>query len=168
MNNNTQMPATEIEIRRAFLEDAPTIATVLLDSFIEFRGLYSDDGFAATTPGAEKVRLRMQEGPVWVALLRGAVSGTISAVLIADSAYIRGMAVVPSARGSGIGVALLQHAEDWAINQRCLRLFLSTTPFLGSAIRLYERSGFHRVENGPHELFGTPLFTMGKKIVQVK
>jgi GNAT superfamily N-acetyltransferase len=162
------MSGAEIEIRGAFPEDASTIAGVLLDSFLEFKSLYSDGGFAATTPGPEKVRARLTEGPVWLALRRGAACGTISAVGKSDSAYIRGMAVLPSARGSGVGAALLQRAEDWAMRQRCLRLFLSTTPFLSSAIGLYERSGFRRVEQGPHELFGTPLFTMEKNLVGSK
>jgi GNAT superfamily N-acetyltransferase len=162
------MSGAEIEIRRAFPEDASRIAAVLLDSFMEFKSLYSDGGFAATTPGAEKVRARIEEGPVWLALRRGAVSGTIAAVVKTDSACIRGMAVLPSARGSGVGFALLQRAEDWARRQRCLRLLLSTTPFLSSAIGLYERFGFRRVEQGPHELFGTPLFTMEKRFVSSK
>jgi len=106
---------------------------------------------------------------VWLeGIFLGAACGTISAVGKSDSAYIRGMAVLPSARGSGVGAALLQRAEDWAMRQRCLRLFLSTTPFLSSAIGLYERSGFRRVEQGPHELFGTPLFTMEKNLVGSK
>ncbi len=159
------MPADKIEIRRAGPENAAAIAEVLHDSFIEFRELYSDGGFAATTPRSEEVLLRMHEGPVWVALRGGILSGTVSAVLNGKSTYIRGMAVLPLARGSGVGVALLHRAEDWAAKQGCTRLFLSTTPFLGSAIRLYERSGFRRNEEGPHELFGTPLLTMEKDIL---
>jgi len=158
----------EIEIRRAFPRDASTIARVLFDSFTEFRSLYSDGGFAATAPGTDKVRARIEEGPVWLALRRGVVSGTISAMVKTDSAYIRGMAVLPSARGSGVGVALLQRAEDWAMRHGCLRLLLSTTPFLSSAIRLYEKSGFRRVQAGPHELFGTPLLTMEKALARSK
>ncbi|MFZ0201445.1 MAG: GNAT family N-acetyltransferase [Candidatus Sulfotelmatobacter sp.] len=159
------MAADKIEIRRAGTEDASAIAEVLHDSFIEFKELYSDGGFAATTPRSAEIILRMREGPVWAAFRGGVLWGTVAAVLNGKSTYIRGMAVLPSARGSGVGVALLHRAEDWAAEQGCTRLFLSTTPFLSSAIRLYERSGFRRNGAGPHELFGTPLLTMEKDIL---
>ncbi|HEV8659305.1 MAG TPA: hypothetical protein VGS96_11840 [Thermoanaerobaculia bacterium] len=42
-------------------------------------------------------------------------------------------------------------------------LVLSTTPFLDRAIALYERCGFRRTDEPPHDRFGTPLFTMRKK-----
>jgi len=156
--------ASHIEIRRAGPDDAPAIAHVLYRSFVEFKALYTEGGFTATTPGAEQILGRMREGPVWLARAAGIVLGTVAAVATGDLVYIRGMAVLPSARGSGTGAALLQHVEDWAAGQRCVRLSLSTTPFLSSAIRLYERSGFRRTGEGPHDLFGTPLFMMQKSI----
>ncbi|MGA8762533.1 MAG: GNAT family N-acetyltransferase [Candidatus Sulfotelmatobacter sp.] len=159
------MPAaTKIDIRRAAPEDAPAIAVVLQQSFAEFKALYTDGGFAATALSSECVLARMREGPVWVALRDGVVLGTVAAVVKAELAYIRGMAVLPPARGSGTGGALLQHVEDWAISQGCARLALTTTPFLSSAIRLYEGFGFRRTNDGPQELFGTPIFTMKKDI----
>jgi len=85
-------------------------------------------------------------------------------VVSGDSVYIRGMAVLPTCRRSGAAVRLLQQAEDWAKSEGYSRLFLSTTPFLNAAIRLYERSGFRRTSNGDHDLFGTPLFTMEKSV----
>jgi GNAT superfamily N-acetyltransferase len=161
------MPSAKpIEIRLAAPEDARAIAAVLRESFVEFEAFYTKKGFAATTPDAQHVIARMQEGPVWIALREGVALGTVAAVVKGNSIYIRGMAVLPTARGSGSGSALLRHVEDWAASQRCGRLFLSTTPFLSSAIHLYERSGFRRTDEGPHELFGTPLFTMEKCIAR--
>jgi GNAT superfamily N-acetyltransferase len=146
------------------LGEAAAVAAVLLESFLEFRPLYTEGGFAATTPGVEQVRVRMKEGPVWVALRDGVMEGTVSSVVDGESVYIRGMAVVPAARGSGAGSRLLQQVETWAAGEGAVRMFLSTTPFLGAAIRLYEGAGFRRTEDGPQELFGTPLFTMAKNI----
>jgi ribosomal protein S18 acetylase RimI-like enzyme len=72
------------------------------------------------------------------------------------------MAVRPTARGQRIGELLLAQVENFATAERFQRLFLSTTPFLDRAIRLYERLGFRRIDEEPQELHGTPLFTMEK------
>lgn len=156
--------ATQLEVRRAGPDDARVIAAVLHESFVEFKALYTEGGFAATTPGAEQVLVRIREGPVWVALRQGVVMGTVAAVVKDESVYIRGMAVLPAARGSGAGARLLQQLEHWVVSERYTRLFLSTTPFLSSAIRLYERFGFRRTDDGLHDLFGTPLLTMEKNL----
>jgi GNAT superfamily N-acetyltransferase len=157
------MPTTtSLLIRRAGPEDADAIARVLHASFIEFRALYTDGGFAATALDAEQVLARLREGPMWVALREEVVLGTVAAVARNESVYIRGMAVLPAARGSGAGARLLQQVEGWAAGEGFPRLFLSTTPFLHAAIRLYERFGFRRTDEGLHDLFGTPLFIMEK------
>jgi len=152
------------QIRRAVPADASAIADVLCAAFNEYRPLYTDEGFAATVLNVERVRHRMHEGPVWVALQNGVVVATVAAVVKVESVYIRGMAAVPAARGSGLGTALLHCVEDWATAQGYTRLFLSTTPFLDSAIALYERYGFCRTDEGLKDLHGTPLFTMEKKL----
>ncbi|HYG78967.1 MAG TPA: GNAT family N-acetyltransferase [Pyrinomonadaceae bacterium] len=151
-----------VRVRPATPADAPSIAAVLHESFVEYKASYTDEAFAATTPAAEQVRRRMDEGPVWVATLDGVTVGTVSVVLRGESLYVRGMAVLPSARGRRVGEALLRRAEEFASARGCGRLFLSTTPFLSMAIKLYERAGFRRTDEGPHELCGTPLFTMEK------
>ena len=79
--------------------------------------------------------------------------------------YIRGMAVHPHARGQHIGELLLSHIEQFARRKAFNRLFLSTTPFLDRAIRLYQSFGFRRTSEGPNGLFGTPLFTMEKSLL---
>jgi len=86
----------------------------------------------------------MNEGPVWVAVEERAIIGTASAVGKAESLYIRGMAVLPSARGQKVGELLLLQIESFASAEGYKSLVLSTTPFLTRAIRLYERAGFRR------------------------
>jgi GNAT superfamily N-acetyltransferase len=154
-----------IQIRQAAPVDAPAIAKVLYESFVEYEALYTPQGFAATTLDADQILTRLREGPVWLIRRRERVLGTVAAVVRDQSLYIRGMAVVPGARGLGIGSRLLKHVEQGAANQSCRRLFLSTTPFLHAAIRLYERFGFRRTEEGAHDLFGTPLLTMEKNVL---
>ncbi len=156
---------SSFEIRRAEPADALAIAEVLRAAFREFKPLYTEEGFAATVLDPAQVTQRMQEGPVWLALQNGATVATVAAVVRMESVYIRGMAAVPAARGTGIGTALLRCVEDWAEAQGCIRLFLSTTPFLDSAIRLYEKCGFCRTDEGSGDLHGTPLFTMEKRLI---
>jgi ribosomal protein S18 acetylase RimI-like enzyme len=151
-----------VEIRRGVANDAAAIASILLRSFTEYQSLYTPAGFAATTPTSEQILERMQEGPLWVALHEGTIVGTVSAVVQDGSLYIRGMAVLPDARGLRLGELLLQEIQGFAAVMQIERLFLSTTPFLHRAIRLYQRFGFERTSDAPQDLFGTPLFVMEK------
>jgi GNAT superfamily N-acetyltransferase len=134
----------------------------LLQAFIEFKPLYTPEAFAVTTPTIEEIQNRWYEGPVWVAVDHEAIVGTVAVVPENEGLYIRSMAVLPNARGHGIGELLLLHVERYAVAQGFYRMFLSTTPFLVSAIRVYEKFGFQRTGEGPLELMGTPLFTMEK------
>jgi GNAT superfamily N-acetyltransferase len=164
MTNGAERRQPEIEIRLATADDSSSISSVLFQSFIEYKSFYTPEGFAATTPDAERIRARILEGPVWIALLERVVVGTVSAVLQGESLYMRGMAVLPSARGYRIGELLMESVEGFADPQKCKRLFLSTTPFLSRALALYERLGFSRTNEGPHDLCGTPLLTMARNI----
>jgi hypothetical protein len=48
----------EIQIRLAEPQDAPDIAKVLYESFVEFQVLYTPEGFVATTPSADQILTR--------------------------------------------------------------------------------------------------------------
>lgn len=151
-------------IRLAVPADLPEVAAVMQFSFAEYRSLYTEEAFLATTPNPDQLANRMEEGPLWVAEQGNSIVGTVAAVLRGSDLYIRGMAVLPAARGLRLGQLLLQQVEEFALKEHCRRLVLSTTPFLHRAIRLYEGAGYSRTDEGPHELFGTPLFTMMKNL----
>ena len=158
------MDKTRIQIRLATLAEASEIATVLDLAFVPFRELYMPDAYSATTPDSEVISKRWAEGPVWVAIRDNNIVGTVAAVPKHEGLYIRSMAVLPTERGKGVGRRLLETVEHFAREQGFGRLFLSTTPFLLAAIRLYENFGFQRAEDVRGGLFGTPLFQMEKKV----
>lgn len=113
MKGNNSM----LHIRSATVDDSERVASLLHASFVEYEAYYTPDGFAATTPNSQQVQQRMDEGPIWVALLDHMIVGTISVVLKAQGVYIRGMAILPDARGQGIGRLLLEKAEVFALSQ---------------------------------------------------
>lgn len=149
-------------VRTATRDEASSIAGVLRAAFLDYEPLYTPGGFSATTPTAAEISSRWHEGPVWVAGIDDRTLGTGAAVVKGVDLYVRSMAVLPATRGQGLGRALLEHIESFARDHSCSRLYLSTTPFLDHAIRMYERFGFVRTDAEPKELHGTPLFTMEK------
>lgn len=155
----------DVRIRTAVPADAGAISSLLHEAFVEFEPLYTPGGFAATTPAAAEIARRFAEGPAWVAEMDGRIVGTVAAVVKEDRVYLRSMAVLPSTRGVGAGRLLLQTVEEFAIAREASRMYLSTTPFLTAAIRLYESAGFVRTGEPPDELQGTPLITMAKSLV---
>jgi GNAT superfamily N-acetyltransferase len=162
-----------VRIRLAAPEDSPAVARILADAFAEFRPLYTAAGFRATVLTSQEVAARLSEGPVWLARFerppadggRGdePAIGTLAAVVRPDGVYLRSMGVAPVGRGNGVGLRLLEEAERFAVAVGHRRMFLSTAPVLKGAIRLYERFGFRRTPEGPHDLHGTPLFSMEKR-----
>lgn len=149
-----------VTLRGAEAADAAAIARLLERSFARHRHDYTDAGWAATVPGDDGVLMRLREGPIWVAERDAEVVGTVSAVERSPGVYLRGMAVLPAARGAGVGARLVHRVTAWARARRQRIVWLSTTPFLHAAIRLYEREGFSRAALGPDDLAGVPLFAM--------
>ena len=152
-----------IRIRLATIDEAPVVASVLHDTFAEFEPLYTPGGFSATSLTTDLVLSRWEDGPVWIALNDEKVVGTVAAMPKDGGLYVRSMAVLPSARGTGVGRLLMQEVERYAIAEGYGRMFLSTTHFFAAAIHLYERCGFLR--NGESaDLHGTPLLVMEKQL----
>ena len=133
----------DVLVRNARINESAAIASILRQAFNEYEPLYTPLAFVATTPTSDQIQKRWGEGPVWVAVQYKKLVGTVAAVPKPNGLYIRSMAMLPFARGQGIAVQLLKVVESFAVSDHHKYLFLSTTPFLTNAIRLYESFGFH-------------------------
>jgi N-acetylglutamate synthase-like GNAT family acetyltransferase len=154
-----------IRIRKAKHGDAAAIKSLLYESFLEYERAYTPEAFHITTPEKREIESRIKHWKVWVALHANVIVGTVSAHPEGQTLHIRSMAVRPSMRGRGIGKLLLQRVEKFASANAYKRLVLNTTPFLASAIRLYERFGF-RATGSERDWFGTTIRLMAKQVIQ--
>ena len=152
-----------VQVRRAKQRDATAIALLIRQSFREHEPSYTPQAFDLATPRKHEIENRIREWAVWVAIHRNEIVGTISAHSEGSALQIRSMAVHPSMRGQGIGKSLLTRIEDFASANGYKRLLLNTTPFMHSAIRLYEAFGFG-FTGTEQNWFGTRLRTMTKQL----
>lgn len=142
----------EVDIRRAVSGDEETIASLILEAFAPFRDEYTPGAFEYTTPGADVIRERFDEGPMWLAFVDGEPVGTVSGLPDDERFYIRSMAIKPTVQGAGIGQRLLEELEIFAREAGFKKLYLYTTFVLPGAKRLYEKNGFYVLrETAPEE-----------------
>ena len=154
-----------MRIERATSENVREIAQVLRAAFEEFEPQYTPAAFRATTPSADQIAERLDEGPIWIAIDAEGVIGTVSAVQRDDEVYLRSMAVIPNIRGRGVASQLLDAVAAFARTHNAVQLTLMTTPFLTSAISLYTGAGFEPVPER-FDLHGTPLMKMVKPLAR--
>jgi len=159
----TEIPG--ICTRRAKEEDAPGILVCLREAFEEFRSRYTPQAFLDTVLTAETLQVRLKEMNVFVAVnSANHVVGTIACtVLGSGEGHLRGMAVMPSMRGSGLAAQLLGQAERELLTQGCVRVTLDTTDPLERAMRFYEKRAYRR-SGRTSDFFGMPLIEYEKSL----
>ena len=142
----------EVEYRLARPDESDAISELLLESFGLFEAEYTSGAFKFTTPSADEVRGRFDEGPIWVAMDRDTMIGTVSGLPETDRFYVRSMAVRPDAQRLGLGQRMLEVLEAFARDNDFKRIYLYTTHVLPGAKRLYEKNGFYVLrETAPEE-----------------
>ena len=158
------MPSA-LTLRLATTDDSETVADLIHEAFEPFENEYTSGAFEYTTPKADAIRPRFEEGPVWIAEMDGEAVGTVSGLPDGERFYIRSMAIRPAAQRGGIGQRLLDELEKYARDEGFEKLYLYTTFVLPGAQRLYEKNGFYVLrETPPEEWYDMGGLEMEKKL----
>lgn len=135
-------PMPPLRIRKAGTNDASAILACLASAFEEYRDKYSVKAFADTVLDSETVQRRLSEMRVLLAMAEERVVGTISWSVTGAEGHLRGMAVFPEWRGTGVASALLTAAEQELLQSGCSYVTLDTTEPLTRAMQFYESHGY--------------------------
>ncbi len=140
-------------IRRAVAGDLEAVGRLTVQAYVDDGHLPADADYAHTLADA---RSRAEAAELWVAVdaddsrVLGSVTfaapgSALHEIALEDEGDVRMLAVDASARGRGIGEALMRRCVDRATDLGLRGLALSTQPSMRAAHRIYERLGFERV-----------------------
>jgi ribosomal protein S18 acetylase RimI-like enzyme len=154
-----------IWIRKATSQDVPGILECLRAAFEDYRHLYTPAAFLDTVLTSEIIQVRLAKMVVFVAVnSTSEISGTIACeVLKPGEGHLRGMAVLPAWRGTGLARQLLSRAESKLHSRNCARITLDTTEPLLRAMSFYEKLGYRR-SGRVSDFFGMPLIEYEKTL----
>jgi DNA-binding MarR family transcriptional regulator/GNAT superfamily N-acetyltransferase len=99
-----------------------------------------------------------QRENAWIAEIDGEAVGCVFCVHKDDeTAQLRILLVEPSARGFGVGTALVDACIEFARRAGYQKMVLWTNSVLEAARRIYERAGFKLLDEQPHHSYGHDL-----------
>lgn len=142
--------AISLEIRPARADEIDRIGDLTATVYVA-GGFVSPNGTYVRK--LRNAALRAREAELVVALNDGEPTGTVTycrhgsswaQLTVPGEAEFRMLAVVPAARGLGLGEALVRHCIRRAREDGCTVLRLSTEPIMHAAHRIYHRLGFVR------------------------
>jgi GNAT superfamily N-acetyltransferase len=140
----------EVRIRAATVEDWPAVAGLLVELGRDVSAAaISNPSFVIHFGG----HLAMRESRTLVAQAQGErVVGFLDMEFRQrlghprPQAWVNDLVVTESARGSGVGAALLAEAEEHARRRGCFRMSLETANWRDATHRFYQREGW--TDNG--------------------
>jgi ribosomal protein S18 acetylase RimI-like enzyme len=146
----------DLTIRLARDDELDDVAALIVEAYADYAARMSPDAWAAFAQVIGHVRGRALEAETVVAERDGELVGSVTIYrhphgVQEDTYGIRMLSVRSSARGSGIGRALMEHCISLAREEGIRRIVLTTTQEMDVARDMYDKIGFHRAPELDHE-----------------
>lgn len=142
-----EMPTKTFKIRRAVPSDADMVQRISADAYIP---AYMSVLGTIPKPATEDYRPRIERGEVWILEIEGEPTGIVALEGNAEHLLIYSIAVKPDAQRKGYGRALLDFADERAIELGLNEVRLYTNEQMKRNLMLYRRHGFVEVGRRPH------------------
>jgi len=160
----------DLVIRDAAPNELPAIRELTRAAYSEYANLMTTTAWAGLAHAVDTALATMQPVERIVALRGGALVGGVMLYAPSADAYegaiaqagcpeIRMLAVLPDARGQGVGKALVRECIRRARSAGATELGLHTSASMRAAIRMYEGLGFVRVPRFDFQPEGAELIT---------
>jgi ribosomal protein S18 acetylase RimI-like enzyme len=153
---------SEITLRDAFEQDAPTIYQITQAAFAEYCGvLVPPSGVHRET--LDTVREKMASGRYLLALAGQRAVGVVYYEVRPERVYLGRLAVLPEVRGRGIGRLLVEEVERRARSAGRYKVELGVRAALVALRASYERMGYRVLAERSHSGFDVVTFVQLEK-----
>jgi ribosomal protein S18 acetylase RimI-like enzyme len=149
---------TAVQLRAAEAADAPVLAELVRAAY----GHYVDRIGRPPRPMTDDYDVVVRARRVTVAERAGEIVGLIVLEVDAERVMIDNVAVAPAHRGTGVGRALLEHAEASARTAGHQAIYLYTHERMTENLNLYSRVGY--VEYGRRQHGAALVVHMRKQL----
>jgi ribosomal protein S18 acetylase RimI-like enzyme len=151
-------------IRTARADEAGAIVALLHRAFAEYRGKLQPES-GALSESVDTISSAMSGGTILVAVRDTGIAGCVAFQHKADFAYAGRLAVDPSARGMGVGRALMAEAEAMARQLGAGRLRADVRLALTENRAFFRALGFVEGGHRCHPGFSRPTYVELEKIL---
>jgi GNAT superfamily N-acetyltransferase len=148
----------DYSIREATAADAPALARLIRAAFEEYRGRLDPPSGAHSESAARLEALLDDEFAYAAATPDGALLGCVFYDAKRDEFYLHRLAVLPQARGQGVGAALVAAVERTARDAGRAWVTLNVRIALPENRRYYEQLGYGVAASGSHAGYSSPTF----------
>ncbi len=135
-----------MKLRPATAKDVPRLTELVEEAYGGYVERLGGSPRPLTDDYAEVVRSR----PVTVAERGGEVAGLVVLGEDDEGFFVDNVAVAPSHQGSGVGRALLEHAEEEARRSGFDSIYLYTHELMTENLGLYARAGYAEYDRRAH------------------
>jgi ribosomal protein S18 acetylase RimI-like enzyme len=129
-------------IRRAEIEDAPAVFSILQTAFREYSRITGLTRLEALSETVDDIRKEIESKAVYVAVIDNSTVGTVRLDIHGDQAYLSRFAVDSDSRNIGIGKSLMSVVDKYLTGRGVKKVTLHTASRHMVLMRFYYSRGF--------------------------
>ncbi|NLX65103.1 MAG: GNAT family N-acetyltransferase [Clostridiaceae bacterium] len=133
----------QLTIRRATVEDAPYIFSIIQKAFKEYSKMIGQTNLEALSETVEDIAKAIQTKTVFVAVMNGNIVGTVRLSIDGDEAYLSRFAVDSDSQNTGIGKSLMNEVDAYLKKMNVKKVTLHTSSKHDVLMRFYYGIGFY-------------------------
>ena len=130
-------------IRRATIEDATAVFSILKKAFLEYSKITGLDNLEALSETLEDIKKEIETKAVYIAVIDDAIVGTVRLDINGSTAYLSRFAVDSSNRNIGIGKSLMNVVDKYLKEMNVKKVILHTSSKHNVLMRFYYGRGFY-------------------------
>ncbi|MFX0108219.1 MAG: GNAT family N-acetyltransferase [Candidatus Hodarchaeota archaeon] len=131
-------------IRVADKTDAKQVSSLYKRVWDEYETQFPKELLQSRQPSQERMVQWMDKETYFVAVLEKSIVGVVGCRLMHGTCQLTHMVVEKTHRNSGIGSSLTKRVMEFAKENKSLKVWLDTAPFMKNAISMYEKFGFSK------------------------